>query len=244
MSTTLVSRPVAPHAVRAARLVRPAPMGRRTAVFALVAGSVLNAAQALLARAAGTHGSSTAEWMAAAEATPALVVGSLATGLVGGALLLVAFQAVAHVVRPHAPRLARLGAGLTFAGWSAFLVMGGGAVAQLAAVDVEDRAGAVAGFEAMESSAAGAVVLLTFLGGVLLGALLLTVGLLRARPVARWIPLVWLAFLVLDFAAQSVMPVDPHVLFVAGAVGLAVHVARRDDEAWLSGSADGAQPAA
>lgn len=243
MSTALVRHHVAADVVPAARPVRPAPMARRTAVFALVAGSALNATQALLSRAAGTHGSSTGQWMAAADATPALVTGSVVTGVLGGALLLVAFQAVAHVVRPHAPRLARTGAALSFVGWSAFLVMGGAAVARLAAVDLEDRAAAVAAFQVAESSAAGSVVGLVFLVGVFVGALLLTVGLLRVRAVARWIPLAWLVFIALDFAAQSVMPIDPHLLFVGGAVGLAVHVARRSDDAWLSGSADGARTA-
>jgi hypothetical protein len=84
---------------------------------------------------------------------------------------------------------------------------------------------------------------LTFLVGVFVGALLLTVGLLRVPTVARWIPLSWLAFIALDFAAQSVMPIDPHLLFVAGAVGLAVHLGRGSDDAWLSGSADASQTA-
>jgi hypothetical protein len=70
------------------------------------------------------------------------------------------------------------------------------------------------------------------------------VALWRTAGVPRWIPAAWGLFLVLDLFAQQASPVDPHALFVAGALGLAVLVGRRSDAAWLSGSADDAAPAA
>jgi hypothetical protein len=71
-----------------------------------------------------------------------------------------------------------------------------------------------------------ALFLAPFLIGTTLGMGTLTVGMLRSGVVARWIPAVWLAFIVLDFSVGAVGPVDPHWLWLAGALGLAVHIAR------------------
>jgi hypothetical protein len=172
------------------------------------------------------------------------VAASVLTGTLGACLLLLAFQAVAHVVRPAAPRLARAGSALTFVGALAFVALHGGMLAQLAAVGVDDRAGVVAAFDAVQSSPVGMVVVVPFLLGLFPGLACLVVGLLRTPGVARWIPATWLLFLVLDLFAQQASPVDPHVLFVAGALGLAVHVRRGGDAGWLRGSADDAARAA
>ena len=72
----------------------------------------------------------------------------------------------------------------------------------------------------------GLLFLLPFLAGCALGLLLLVVALLRSPDMPRWIPVAWLVFLVLDFAVRPGGPVDPHWLFLAGSVGLAVRVAR------------------
>jgi len=75
------------------------------------------------------------------------------------------------------------------------------------------------------------VLLVPFLFGLFPGLLLLSVGLLRSRIVPRWIPACWLVFLVLDLTAANATPVDPHWLWLAGAVGLAVHVGRSGADA-------------
>jgi hypothetical protein len=65
--------------------------------------------------------------------------------------------------------------------------------------------------------------------------LTLTIGLLvKGCGVPRWIPGAWLVFIVLDFSVGGVGPVDPHWLYLAGAVGLAVHLARDGGRAWAN----------
>ena len=51
-------------------------------------------------------------------------------------------------------------------------------------------------------------------------------GLVRGG-VPRWIPGLWMLFIVWDFTIGAVGPVDPHWLYLAGAVGLAAHLVRR-----------------
>ena len=65
-----------------------------------------------------------------------------------------------------------------------------------------------------------------FFVGAVLGMLTLTIGLLITRAVPRWIAACWLVFIVLDFSIGGVGPIDPHWLFLAGAVGLAAHLHR------------------
>ncbi len=47
-------------------------------------------------------------------------------------------------------------------------------------------------------------------------------GLFRTPDVARWVPVCWALFLPLDLLAAGAAPVDPHWLFLAGAVGVAL----------------------
>jgi hypothetical protein len=147
----------------------------------------------------------------------ALAVPALATGLVWAARLL----------RPRMPRTATAAAGLLVAGMWGLFAVHVLALTQLAAALSADRAGAVAALTALESSPLLPVlVFVPFLAGCVLGITTLAVGLLRTHVVARWVPLCLLAFLVLDFGVGRVGPVDPHWLFLAGAVGLALHARR------------------
>ena len=63
--------------------------------------------------------------------------------------------------------------------------------------------------------------------------LTLSIGLLvKGAGVPRWIPASWLAFILLDFSIGAVGPVDPHWLYLLGAVGFAVHLGRDGGRAW------------
>jgi hypothetical protein len=99
---------------------------------------------------------------------------------------------------------------------------------QLAAMLDPAGAGAAEYLHTMhESALLGAVFGVPFMLGAPLGMLVLTIGLLVRGGVARWVPASWLVFILLDFSIGSVGPVDPHWLYLAGAVGLASHVLRR-----------------
>ena len=72
-----------------------------------------------------------------------------------------------------------------------------------------------------------------FMMGAFFGVLLLSIALLvKGAGVPRWIPASWLVFILLDFSIGSVGPVDPHWLYLLGAVGLAVHLGRDGGRAW------------
>ena len=69
------------------------------------------------------------------------------------------------------------------------------------------------------------VLVAPFLLGMFGGVATLTVGLLRSAGVPRWVPACWALFLPLDLFAAGATPVDPHWLFLAGAVGVALTAA-------------------
>jgi hypothetical protein len=86
-----------------------------------------------------------------------------------------------------------------------------------------------------EDTLLGALFALPFMAGTVLGMLVLTIGLLaRGAGVPRWIPGVWLVFIVLDFTVGAVGPVDPHWLYFLGAAGLAHHVLKDGARAWTN----------
>jgi hypothetical protein len=98
----------------------------------------------------------------------------------------------------------------------------------------------VALIESAQSSSLGLLIVLPFMLGLVGSVLLTSIGYLRTRVVPIWIPVVLLLFLVLDFGGFPTGPVDPHWLFVAASLGVAVAVARRTDRQWwLGGSPEG-----
>ena len=213
--TVLLPSPPAP----AAPVVRTG-LGRAAAV-SLVAGATLNTAQAVLLRAVSSGDSSAAK-LADADAHPVLVLLMILGGLLGVVLLLPGLQAVARLVRPDAPRAARVGSVLTFAGTLGFLGLHVLMLVTYALAGLDDRAAAVAVLDHLETAPVLLVVFAPFLLGMFGGVLALTVGLVRTAGVPRWVPAAWGLFLPLDLGAAGAVPVDPHWLFLAGAVGVAV----------------------
>ena len=220
--TALLDTPTAP-----APVTRPAvlgPLGRLGAV-ALVAGAALNTGQAVLARALGRT-ETNAERLAGVDAHPVGTLIMIFGGMLGVVLLLIGFQAVARALRESAPRAARTGGALTFVGALGFFGVHVLMLLSYAAAGFEDRAAAVALLDHIGASPLGLVLLVPFLLGMFGGALALTIGLFRTSGVPRWVPACWALFLPLDLLAAKATPVDPHWLFLAGAVGIAL-TARR-----------------
>jgi hypothetical protein len=71
-----------------------------------------------------------------------------------------------------------------------------------------------------------------FLLLVPLGLLVMTIAALITGPFPRWIAAAWLAFAVLDFGFTLPALLDPHWLYFAAAVGLAVHLLGDRGRAW------------
>ena len=193
----------------------------RAGAYALVAGAALNTAQAVLLRAV-SGGDSPAAQLADADAHPVLMLGMVLGGLLGVVLLLIGFQHTARLVRPHAPRAARVGAVLTFLGTLGFLGMHVLMLVTYALAGMDDRAAALAVLEHLETAPVLLVLVAPFLLGMFGGTAALTLGLFRSAGIPRWVPACWALFLPLDLLAAGAAPVDPHWLFLAGAVGIAV----------------------
>jgi hypothetical protein len=193
----------------------------RAGAAALVAGAALNTGQAVLLRALSS-GDSSAEKLADVDAHPTGMLVMILGGMFGVVLLLPALQAVARMVRPHAPRAARIGSALTFAGTLGFLGLHVLMLVTYALAGMDDRAAAVAVLGHLDEAPLMLVVFAPFLLGMFGGVLALTIGLFRARFVPRWVPAAWALFLPLDLVAAGASPVDPHWLFLAGAAGIAL----------------------
>ena len=220
---------------------RPAPIGRRTAVVCLTVGAMLNLAEALIGRAVG-QGDSVAGSLDAWAANPTLAAIGLSLGTVAVPFLLLALVAMAQLFRPHMPRLGTTAMVLGLAGTFGFFGIHAVSVIDRAAIDQPDRGAMVALIESAQSSPLALLILVPFLLGMAGSVLLTSIGYLRTRVVPIWIPVVLLLFLVLDFGPFSTGPIDPHWLFLAASVGLAVEVAQRTDRQWWTGRTDAATP--
>ena len=213
---------------------RPVPIGRRTAVVCLTAGALLNLAEALIGRVVGQN-ESVADSLAAWAQRPALATTGLVVGTLAVPFLLLGLVAMAQLVRPRMPRLGTTAMVLAFVGGLGFLGIHAVSIYDAAAVEQPDRAAMVALIEDAQSSGLAVLVLAPFLLGMAGSVLLSSIGYLRTRVVPIWIPVVLLLFLVLDFGGFPTGPVDPHWLFVAASLGLAVTIARRTDRQWWTG---------
>ena len=213
---------------------RPAPIGRRTAVVALTVGATLNLAEALINRIVG-ESSSVEDSLEAYAASPSLARIGLVLGTVAVPFLLLALVAMAHLIRPRMPKLGTTAMVLGFVGALGFFGIHAVSIYDYAAADQPDREAMVALVESAQNSALGLLVLVPFLLGMAGSVLLSSIGFLRTRVVAIWIPVVLLVFLVLDFGGFPTGPVDPHWLFLAACVGLAVTITKRTDRQWWTG---------
>ena len=231
--TTLTADPVAESRTPRTR-ARRVVVGRRLAATALVVGSALNAAESIVSRRLIDPEGTPAERFAAVEEHGLALNLALAAGIVAIPLMLLAFQAMAHLVRPHAPRLAAVGAGLTLVGCFGFLGIHIPSVVESAAVAENlDPVAVDAVLSSVETSPLGGLVVGAFLLGLFGGLSVLAVGLWRSRAVPRWVPAALGSFLVLDFLANGrTGGLDPHPLWVAACVGTAAVVLRRTDAEW------------
>lgn len=215
MTAALLVPSTAPHAEAAATRLP------RAGALALVAGAALNTAQAVLLRTVAS-GDTPAARLADADAHPGAVLAMVVSGLLGVVLLLVGLQHAARVVRPHAPRTARVGSVLTFVGTLGFLGVHVLMLVTWALAGMPDRSAALAVLEHLDAAPVLLLLVAPFLLGMFGGVAVLTVGLFRSAGVPRWVPACWALFLPLDLLAAGAGPVDPHWLFLAGAVGVAL----------------------
>ncbi|MGY1735971.1 hypothetical protein [Geodermatophilus sp. SYSU D00684] len=221
-TTAPVPVPAAPAPARSL-----GPVGRRLAVTGLVVGGVLNTAEAALVQFLPERPEAIVDQLALVGENTALFTTRLVAGTLAIPFMAIAFLAAAGLLATRMRRTAIAAGTLLLAGMWGFVGIHLTGYLQLPAAQAADLDGAAALLYAAEAHPVFlALFLAPFLLGTTLGMVTLTVGLLRSGVVPRWIPAAWLAFIVLDFSVGAVGPVDPHWLWLAGALGLAVHIAR------------------
>ena len=209
---------------------RATSLSRGLAAAAIVLGAAGNTAEAVLGGIVGDKPDAVADQLQLIADRPVLVGAMLIVGTVAVPLMAFGFVAAARVL---ARRLGRL-AGIAWLS-GALLVVGMWGFLGMHTLELIGHAALTDGDTAAATFLSGDVyddvVLEVLFGqpffiGTVLGMVSLSVALLVTGAVPRWIGAVWLAFIVLDFSIGAVGPVDPHWLYLTGAVGLAVHLYR------------------
>ncbi|MCP3421911.1 hypothetical protein [Nocardioides pinisoli] len=224
-------------AERAAPTTRIRPFGATLAAAGLVLGAAGNTAQAVMTQLLGGRPETIDDMVALATESPTLVTAMSVTGTVALPLMALGFIAAARLLARQARRTGRIAGTLLVLGMWGFLGLQLTGLVQIRAlVDGEAGLAAATWMQSLqEDTLLGALFALPFMAGTVLGMLVLTIGLLvRGAGVPRWIPGAWLVFIVLDFTIGAVGPVDPHWLYLLGAVGLAHHVLKDGARAWTN----------
>jgi hypothetical protein len=156
-------------------------------------------------------------------------------GLVGAILTVVGLLGVIHLLRGPRVTLAQVGASLVLVG--AVCVAGMSVVNIFEAVGTGseyDRAMMVDYFDAVEESGWAMVFFVAFIGGLMLGTLLLAIGLFLQRDAAPvWVPVLLLAYIVASFfSVGQLMSVASSALLVIALGGLAARIVTVSDDDW------------
>ncbi len=189
-------------------------------------GAVLNTAEAVLAQFLPTRPDALEDQLRLVSEHSTLYGVRAVLGTVAIPFMAIAFLAAARLLAERARRTGIVAGTLLLAGMWGFVGIHLLALMQLPAS--QDPAAAAGVLRTAEASPVLiGLFLVPFLVGCALGMVVLTVGLLWTGVVARWIPAAWLVFILIDFSVGAVGPVDPHWLWLAGALGLAVHIATK-----------------
>jgi hypothetical protein len=236
-STTPASTTPAGTTLPAGTTTRLRPFGATLAAAALVLGAAGNTAQAVMTQLLGGRPETIDDMTALVAQSPTLVTAMSVTGTVALPFMALGFVAAAHLLARRARRTGRIAGTLLVLGMWGFLGLQLIGLVQIRAlVDGEAGLAAATWMQSLQQDPLlGVLFALPFMAGTVLGMLVLTIGLLaRGAGVPRWIPGVWLVFIVLDFTVGAVGPVDPHWLYFLGAAGLAHHVLKDGARAWTN----------
>jgi hypothetical protein len=212
---------------------RTAPFGTKLAVAGLVLGAAGNTAQAALGQVIDRP-DEVAEQIVLANERTSLVTAMVLSGTLAVPFMAIGFIVAAHLLARRARRTGMVAGTLLVLGMFGFMAVQTAELIQLTAMLEPDGREAALWMHSLDSvPLLGILFGVPFMVGTVLGMLTLTIGLLvKGAGVPRWIPGVWLLFIVLDFSIGGVGPVDPHWLYLVGAVGLAAHIGRDGGRAW------------
>lgn len=206
---------------------------RRTAVVASLVAAVITSAAWTLTLPPFPSGY--AERLAAIDEAGASATVSAVFFAVSQLFMLGAVLGIAHLIRRGTPVLSNLGGAVAVIGTLGHALFGGTNLITLQMAEDEANrelyAGLLEDFESSPMMAFAAAGLI----GTVLGLLLLSIGLFRARVVPRWVPaLIWV-FLVVEFVGTSLSDYAVYVSLLALAIAfgaLAVHARQTPRHDW------------
>jgi hypothetical protein len=162
--------------------------------------------------------------------------------VIGGILFLIAplvlipgMVGTIHLLRRGRVTLGQIGAALiTIGGLATMAFYGYGAVEYIAATEAGlDRAQMAELLDASEESGLVIPVIILFLGGLVLGSILLAIGLWRSRVVPVWAPIVLVLSTLVNFFGESkAIEVISFVLLFAGLAPVAMKILSIPDDDW------------
>lgn len=202
---------------------RGLPVGPMLGAVALVVGSAGNLAQALIWQIAGGRPTTVEAQIRYADSHGGIFAAACLVGTLAVPFMAVGFIAAAQCLAAKARVAGIIAGALLVIGMWGFQIVQAVELVQLAAMFDGDQAAAL-WLDTVDEQTLLLPVGIAFMLATPLGLLILTIGSLIKTPFARWISAVWLAFLVFDFGFGALGPVEPHWLYFAGAVGLAVHL--------------------
>jgi hypothetical protein len=229
--TTLEERRTDP--VGAAPQRRTVPFGARLAAVGLVVGASGNTLQAALGNAV-ERPDEVADQIRVFNEHEALFTTMHLSGTLAVPFMAIGFITAAHLLARRAPRTGWAAGTLLVLGMFGFLAIQVAELIQLTAMLDPSGEAAATYLHGMDGNLLLAVTFgAPFMIGAPLGVIVLSIGLLVVGArVPRWIPATWLVFILLDFSIGAVGPVDPHWLYLVGAIGLAHHVLRDGAAEW------------
>jgi hypothetical protein len=184
-----------------------------------------------------THGSTVKDWLGQFESAPTRGLVSAMMGVVGVLLMIGAITGVAHMLHERSPGTAVLGGALTIVGLVSIIVlvsMSGTVMYEMTRAG-HDRAQMTS---LLDDLASGALVPF-YVGTVFatVGAIILGVGLLRAKVVAAWSAWAFMAGALVSQVANPMgmkpLIVLADVLFVVGLGSIGWTVLSETDEEWV-----------
>jgi hypothetical protein len=193
-------------------------------------------------------GTVVADHITAIASNPDGRLASILVGLLATVLFIPIALGLAHLVRPGASRLGVVGGALALIGVVGYSAVHGADIALLEMVKQDvGQVRATQIVEGFEASAGGATVLAMFLGGMLLGTLLLAIALWRTRSAPRLAAALIIVFLVVDAvgAIGGIKAVNlvAHSLLIVGSGWIGLRVLSMTQEEWgRHGSAGGTGP--
>ena len=205
--------------------------GRTLGGIGLIAASILFVASTAVDPA---WDEGTADYLAEVAADDGLYLLAGILNLVGALFLIAGLLSVIHLLRRRRVTLGQIGAGLVLIGAVAVAANYIISVFEIVSTDEKfDRAQMVELFEDAEESGEAAPFFVMFLGGLVLGAILLAVGLWRQRAVAVWVPILLVVGNIVGFAGESQgLALVSSVILAAALIPLGLKILSVSDDDW------------